>query len=204
MKLVDFINSSDECQFTIEDFVHAMGDGDIYTGQMLKRKLIEHYKDALWISNVEGKVDIYNFTGMSKATLYEKWYSERKKSNADERIRIVETAAAIIREDIRSRIYSDSEYPASDTDLDDRTLLPKSLQSLLNGVMISKSASNDWKKAAIGQAIISACRPRSFVSPILLSVGVYAHRNFASRELVTKLSKLSFSVDYAEVKRQVF
>ena len=158
------------------------------------------------ISNVEGKVDIYNFTGMSKATLYEKWYSERKKSNADERIRIVETAAAIIREDIRSRVYSDSEYTASDTDLDDRTLLPKSLQSLLNGVIISKSASNDCarKKAAIGQAIISACRPRSFVSPILLSVGVYAHRNFASRELVTKLSKLSFSVDYAEVKRQVF
>jgi len=205
--LITFVDDSDECQFTLKDLTDAMGTGDTYTGTTLKNKLKDHYKDSLFVSEAEGKPDIFNFNGSAGALLQEQWYSEKKSSELDERLRIVEKAAEIIREDMRSKNYDCSYYSSLEKNLDDDSILPESLQKFLGVVSATKSGKvNDTlrrRRASIGQALVSACRPRSFISPILLGVGVYAHRNFASRDLVDKLASLSYSVDYSEVKRFV-
>ena len=53
---------------------------------------------------------------------------------------------------------------------------------------------------SIAHAIISACRPRSFISPILLSIAVYIYQRYGCRELNDMLSGMSFFDDYKEVQ----
>lgn len=60
------------------------------------------------------------------------------------------------------------------------------------------------KKIALGQAVVSACRPRSFVPPVLLGVGVYIHRRYASKQLIQLLNSLGFCVNMAVVHRYEF
>lgn len=63
------------------------------------------------------------------------------------------------------------------------------------------STASERKCTSIAHAIISASRPRSFISPLLLGLAVYIHRRYASRELIDILSSMSFADDYREVQR---
>ena len=56
------------------------------------------------------------------------------------------------------------------------------------------------KFTAIGHAIISATRPRSFNSSLLLANGVYLHHKFETREMIDIFSQLGFSASYNDVK----
>ena len=113
-------------------------------------------------------------------------------------------AASIIRDEIRMKVYDTSEYPdMCDTEAIE-TAIPGTLLRLLNGIIKSKSKlENSTKRRcqAIAHSIISACRPRSFISPLLLSIAVYIHRRYGSRELIDILNSLSFSDDYHEIQR---
>ncbi|KAJ8869695.1 hypothetical protein PR048_028690 [Dryococelus australis] len=82
---------------------------------------------------------------------------------------------------------------------ENKKILPPVLQTFLD-ILITKSGS-DLKKAAIGQAIMQACRPRSFICSILLGIDVQVHRDFGSRLLIDELYRLGFSVSYDEVQR---
>lgn len=116
----------------------------------------------------------------------------------------MKAAAEILREDMRSQGCEMDLYPSTDCDLGDPGTLPETLQAFLEVTITSKSETGDTvrrRRAGIGQALMSACRPKSFISPILLSLGVYAHRNFESKDLIEKLSAIGFSVGYEEVKR---
>ena len=63
------------------------------------------------------------------------------------------------------------------------------------------ASNSDRRCVAIAHSIISACRPRLFISPLLLALAVYVHRKYGSRELVDILNSLGFSDDYKEVQR---
>ena len=73
----------------------------------------------------------------------------------------------------------------------------------MHGIIKSESKvdSNKRRCNSITHAIISACRPRSFISQVLLSTAAYIHRRYASRELIDILNALGFSDDYREVQR---
>ena len=66
--------------------------------------------------------------------------------------------------------------------------IPSQLGSFLSGV--NKTKSNDTQsvpyrqKAAISHSIIYACRPRSFISSIMLSLSIYVYKKIESRVLV--------------------
>ena len=54
---------------------------------------------------------------------------------------------------------------------------------------------------AIAHSLISAVRPRSFISPILLAISVYINTMHESRQLIDILSSLGFVDNYKEVQR---
>ena len=56
------------------------------------------------------------------------------------------------------------------------------------------------KCAAISHAIISAVRPRSFVSSIQIATSMYIHRKFESKELISILSSLGLAASYYDVR----
>ena len=114
-------------------------------------------------------------------------------------------AANIIRDDIRMQVYNLNEYSIMEETYDGLSVVPESLEKFLHAALKPKvgNCSNpdivNRRCTAIAHSIISACRPRSFVSPILLAISVYIHRKYASRDLIDMLSSLGFVDDYKEV-----
>ena len=112
----------------------------------------------------------------------------------------MDMAAMIIEDDIRSTTYDMSRYP-NFSDLENSDLIPQSLQRLLDRIITTKSLVSKRWRIALAHSIISAVWPRSFISPILLAIAVYANPMHDLRELIDMLSTLGFSDDYREVQR---
>lgn len=133
------------------------------------------------------------------------WYKERLHSEEEERLRIVRTAAAIIKEDIKSKVYNSCNYPSPEGLFNDvENNVPDSLHVLLHE-LLEKGGKGDVDNkhrvcTAIAHSILQAVRPRTFVSPILVGVAVYVHRKFGSKLLVHILHKLGFSTGYNEAQ----
>ena len=111
----------------------------------------------------------------------------------------METAARIIRQDIRAMVYDSSTYP----ELKDITCTaPESLDTFIHNVIHhSSKTEHSPKHEAIIQSIIASTRPRSFLSPLLLGIAVYIHRKYGSKDLIELLNNLGFSESYWEVQR---
>ena len=107
-------------------------------------------------------------------------------------------------EDIRAQEYNVNEYPPSDDFLcDANSVIPESLQLFLESVIILKHKRGPlekWKKkcVALAHVVISAVRPRSFISSLLTGISAYMYRKFGSKHLVNLLSALGFAAAYNE------
>ncbi|KAK4883393.1 hypothetical protein RN001_006712 [Aquatica leii] len=210
MKVMDFMEESDECQFSIAELEEVMKNAarelncELYSRKQLQNKLVAHFGQKICITELSGKNAIVNFKETFDSVLYEKWYKERNLGNdRKEQMRIVKKAAEIIRQDIRSAVHDCSIYPAADNG-EIFCHIPDTLKALMETIITSRHSAGinvNKKRAALSQAIVSACRPRSFVPPILLGIGVYVHRHFGSRQLVDFLHNWGFSVSYKETYR---
>ncbi|KAF0716418.1 SWIM-type domain-containing protein [Aphis craccivora] len=123
-------------------------------------------------------------------TYKKKFCYENKKSNvSEERLRVVEAAAAIIREDIRSVLINTDTYPPVNQMFDN---INKNIpQSNINEL--------ENKCTALSHAIMKCTRPRTFLSRLLLGISVFLHRRYGSKRLLDMLSNLGFSNKYNEV-----
>ena len=105
----------------------------------------------------------------------------------------------MIREDLRSKLYSCDEYPSSgeiERLSSSTSWLPSQLLFFLEQLVKSP-----LKQASIGQALVYACRPRSCIPPLLFGLAIEADHKFKSRWLIDHLHKLGFSVGVDEVTR---
>ena len=113
-------------------------------------------------------------------------------------------AASIILDDIRLTSYDCATYPSPNLVEIGDELVPDSLTCFIHGILNPRGLNKptiNRRCTAIAHAIIASCRPRSFISPLLLAIAVYIHRKYASRELIDILSSLNFCVNYREVQR---
>lgn len=136
--------------------------------------------------------------------LINSWYNERASSEQDERARIVQAAATIICEDIRTTAYNTTDYPdLTNFTEESKNLVPQTLALFLKTVIVkNKKGKTDGlqrKCTAIAHTIISATRPRSFMSPILLGLGVHLFRKVASRNIVQAVSNLGVCSSHKDI-----
>ena len=104
---------------------------------------------------------------MGHAILHEKWYNMKCTDPSNERKRIAETAASIIREAIRLSVYDCDTYPSSTVITQEDGLVADTLKCFMKGVIKHKGhwqASVPRRCTAISHALIAACRSRSFIS----------------------------------------
>ena len=87
---------------------------EVCTIKRLKQKLLDHYKDAIFFAEVEGRHNVICFKNMAKHIINEKWYSERKDNVEEETERIIKTAARLIQAQIREVEYDLGSYPSND------------------------------------------------------------------------------------------
>ena len=77
---------------------------EVYAVKWLKNKLKEKYGEHIFFAEIEGHANVVCFKDLASYLFNEKWHTERKTNTAVESKRIIQTAAKIILNDIRSKI----------------------------------------------------------------------------------------------------
>ena len=195
-KLCAYIESNDECQYILDELVTIMSTleptATPYSSKHLKRKLKDQYGECITITEVAGKSGVVCFSGCMNSILTNQWYKEREENAADEVKRVIHTAAMLIRREIRSRVYNCEVFPSAEHIASGNSeLVPDTLRLLIDGILKPATPDNkkhERKSVTIQHAIVAAVRPRSFVSPLQVGLGIHLHRKYGSRVLIDMLS----------------
>ena len=200
----DKLFNTDSELYTLENVKAEMesmaGDeSKVYTLVQLQRLLKERYGEDLFIACKGNRRNVVCLQNMAKRVINDKWYEEREMDFDKECERIVQSAAEIIKADVRQTDYSTDEYPvphAINNKLLSKQWVPKLLQLFLKTLM-----SDELKQTAVGHCIVQASRPRSALSPLLFGVGVSVDYQTGKQNVVRMLSRLGLSVSPDEVDR---
>lgn len=137
------------------------------------------------------------------AKIVHDFHCQQQKSSVSERHQILETAAKLIKNDIKTLKYPNTHtllmtVPVSSSE---RALefLPGSLLKFLRVLFPGKDVV--VKFASIGQADMQATLPRVLQSPLQTGLGVQLHHHFQSKSLIGSLHELGFCCSYLEVKK---
>ncbi|XP_048000447.1 uncharacterized protein LOC125237427 isoform X2 [Leguminivora glycinivorella] len=134
-----------------------------------------------------------------------KWHEERLQDEKSERLRIVRTAANIILEDCRSTLFDTQTYPSPSEFLDEvNSVIPESLKTFVETVVTKYQKDPEPLQStvtALSHSIMTAARPRSFKSPLLLGIGSLIHQKYASKSLIDLLSSIGFCASYKDVRQ---
>lgn len=121
----------------------------------------------------------------------------------NENIKKIKEVADIINADICAKIFINDNYPASDKMFSETELLdviPDSLKLLLSEIVGKNKRKKkrceqlDRKTTSIAHAIMSAVRPRSFLSPLQVGLSVTLHRKFGSRKVIDICNSLGIVI----------
>lgn len=152
--------NSDECQFSLDELM-AKIEGEYRPHiKTVKAQLLKKYGDDILIAVTANKAPVVCFRNTGFKLLTEAWYNQKSDDKTEERRRIVKTAAAIVIEDIRSRIYETKHYPPSDNFFQDSELdIPETLRIFLDDVILkNKRASLEkWKKKHCSRTFDNCC-----------------------------------------------
>ena len=206
IRMCSFFEEYDEEQLTISCLANKMKeylkeqDSVAYGHQYLKSKLLKHYGESIFIAEGEGLNDIITFREKTNEILRD-YFSMPKMNNEESQKRlIIETAARLIKSDIKSKNSANTdEYPkTSDLELESALeYVPMSLHYFLQQILVGKDTRR--KVASIGHSIVQAVRPRVVIAPLQLGLAVQMHHHFRSRFLIDSLSAMGFCSSYSEV-----
>ncbi|KAG7156410.1 hypothetical protein Hamer_G006161 [Homarus americanus] len=206
MNVCSYLYNNDEEQLTISHLREKMKeflantDSEPYENQYLKGQLKEQYGDNVHFAEGEGLYDIVTMREKT-AQILRFHFNIQAKDKESQRQAIIETAARLIKSDIKSNVPSlTDQYPSAKSLKLDSALsfVPDTLQMLLNGLFVGKETSR--KVAGIGHAIVQAVRPRAVVAPLQVGLAVQVHHMYRSQFLVDTLHEMGFS-SYKEVMR---
>lgn len=117
------VENREECQFFLKelmDHTKRYFKPDVRTIKNHVEKRFGHKITLCEIGHGHSHQTLLYFC-FKKTILYDNWYNGRR-SNLEERLRVVKAVIEIRLRDIHSMIYDVSEYPSSDTFLQDAEL----------------------------------------------------------------------------------
>ena len=149
LEAVTYLEGNDDEQITITDLIRRMEDNLIgsdesaYSPQHMKTKLQELYGERIIVTDINGKPNVVTFRSTAKAVLQEFYQQEKKEADTDaEKTRIVETAAKLIRNDIKALDISNTAYPTCEEIASEDAcinFIPETLRVLLEKLIVGKS-----------------------------------------------------------------
>ena len=165
LEVARYLEEDDDEQITINDLISHMEANSkhgAYSYPHMQVKLHEHFGDRIIQTEINGKPNVVTFRNKANTVLHE-FYSHQKADPETEKMRIVQTAAKLIRDDIKA---VETVYPACDELESDECInfLPETLKVLLEGLIEGKGVQT--KIASVGQAIMQAARPRVLLAPL--------------------------------------
>ena len=175
LKVTEYLTENDNEQTSINDLTNKMqefldGTGyQAYTGKYMKQKMQDHFGDKIIVAEVNGKANIVTFRSTASSILSEFYHQPKKDDCEKEKLRLVTTAALLIKNDIKAVTTGRDNYPSSqDMAFTEKALdfIPHSLQVLLKNLLAGKES--DVKLASLGQAVMQAIRSRVLIAPLQL------------------------------------
>ena len=129
----------------------------------------------------------------------DEYYKSPKLDNDEKTKQIIETAAKLIKNDIRA-LNPCNEYPTADdlTTENSMAFLPDSLVQFLQIIVASKNSQKI--QASLGNAIVQVVRPRMNIVPLQWGLATQMHHHFGSRFLIDSLHQHGFCSSYQEVQ----
>ena len=106
LEVANFLEENDDEQITINDLVSRMENNlkgseiQAYSYTHMKSKLKEHFGNRIIQTEINGKPNVVTFRSTAKAILQD-FYAHRKADPETEKKRIIETAAKLIKDDIK-------------------------------------------------------------------------------------------------------
>ena len=173
---------------------------ELYSAVYIKSKMQDHFKDKIVITTIHVIDNVVNFKQTAQSVINEFYYKPREENYEEERKRIIETAAKLIKDNIKSIDVCSDVYPSS-TEVSDTeealNFIPSLLQNFLRTLFTGKVG--DLKIASVGQEIMQAVRPRMLKAPLQIGLGVQMHHHFSSKFLIDSLNAHGFCASYKTV-----
>ena len=207
-KVIQYLEANDGEQTTVSDLVQIMSEAldgtneEPYSTVYMKTKLQEHFGDKILITSIYGKSNVVTFRQTAASVTDEFYCNPRPKDTEEERCRIIETSAKLIKSEIKNIDVSSDVYPTSAviSDVEEALkLIPDLLKSFLELLFVGKDIK--LKLASVGQAIVQAVRPRVILAPLQLGLGVQMHHHFSSKFLIDSLNSHGFCASYKTVQK---
>eukprot|EP00794_Sanderia_malayensis_P001511 gene1511-1666_t len=134
-----YLEENDDEQITINDLVAKMREycGDeCHTPVHLKQKILEYFGKEVLITEINSKANVVTFRSTAASVLH-KFYEQPKHHDSEkEQLRIIETAATLIQNEIKSMSATKTTYPTSEEiqSVDQNlSYVPSGLQALSKG-----------------------------------------------------------------------
>ena len=108
-----------------------------YSFKHMKQKLLSHFGEKIIISNSCGKKNIVTLTSTASSILEQFYKMPKQENTAAEKLRIIETDAKLLKNDIKSIDIDKTMYPEFkniESDIDNYAYLPSTLRCLLEDV----------------------------------------------------------------------
>ena len=199
-------------QFTLLDLrtqlaTYLPKDVPAYSIKHIKRRLYQNFGEKVIIAEVEGRPNVVTLTESATSLIHQSYASSSSDMLEEgEDIRTAKEVGCNIKEKLQSMDHLTDVYP-SPLDSDFEKLqdgVPETLRHLIASMFTeSRSESAKMKKellqASICHVIMQAAGKQSFISPLLLSIGLLIHQTTRSRVLLDALSSLGLCVSYAQV-----
>lgn len=199
-------------QFTLVDLKTQLDsylpvDVPSYSTRHIKRRLLERFGDDLTVSELDGKTNVVTLKERAETILHESYVAAAVDEDSDiENIRLARSVGSIIKQDIQNIEQSTDVYPTpSDVAIDKlEATVPDTLKEVIKALFSeSRSASAKQKKlllrTALCHAVMHAVSDQTYISPLMLSVGLFIHQSTRSRVLLDVLSSLGLSASYTQV-----
>lgn len=136
-QIYTYIEENDDSQFSMQELKGILNDY-VPDEKTIKTRLQLHYADNIVFSSKFGSNTIICFKNKQHEILSDAWYNERSNDEGEEEYRILKAAGEIIRRHIRTQVYNNDNYQASDkmfTNINES--IPDSLSFLLSEIILT-------------------------------------------------------------------
>lgn len=148
LQVAGCLEENDDEQTTINDLIDLMNqkladtEYEAYSPPHMKMKLQELFGERIVLTEINGKPNVITFRTTARTVLQDYYSKQQQESNTtDEKIKLVQAAAKLIKEDIKAIETSHEVYPFCNDLKSEETgikYLPDTLRVLLEGIFAGK------------------------------------------------------------------
>ena len=179
-ELTILLENNYDTQITLYDLISKMEErlqnssSAAYSRMYMTKRLKEHFGENIVFTNLPGKKTVITFRKKASSIIHDFYKAQRCEDSEIEKLRLIRTAAELIKADAKMISSDLTQYPDSDDICIDKGIdfLPDSLKAFLQCLIKSKNEiSAKVKIASIGQCLLQAMRPVGIQAPLVLGCG---------------------------------